>query len=619
MYFRKPDCSAETNHGAAFINTFAFLCAIATSIIALTHPFGDRSGLGTLAPVCWIVTQSFVLVAAGWLISRVGVLFRWRWTIATGCVTITLVPTVVLLDAIAFGWMQHRLLSHETYRVALALPEGLWKHLSAGTVRGAIWLSAGWVLGLVTLLLVSWWTQRSWWGKQQRLLRRDGWFVIAMLPCLLLAIPAMNSDSKRNPFGVFLIAGLDSKPTQTLPLNATEKNNLQSAIIARQHRQRQLGVLSSSKGSPDVLIVVVESFRHELVCDEVMPHLTRFANRGIHCRNHFSGGNATNHGMFSLLNGLEAVWYESEIRYAPILNRLMRQSGYELGFFAGHDDWNAFRMDGFISPEQFDVFQIGEQNGLDSDRIATQRAASFLNRSDVRGDVGTRAPRLAMLYLYATHADYRSYPEDQVFQPAADDQFLIPFTSEMRDRVWNRYKNSARSIDRFLSAVMKEDRVVIVTGDHGESFLEDGTCGHGAQISKYQNMTPAVIYYPGGVARDLLAPTMHADLLPTLMSIVGTEISDSRTLDGVRLNGSDDSFLQNRVFAIRNYLNDDVALIVSSENSADSAFAYQGEFTIRDGAAMAADSIDESGQPTDHSSDSTAKWWKQWLMNRFQQ
>ncbi len=235
-----------------------------------------------------------------------------------------------------------------------------------------------------------------------------------------------------------------------------------SLVITSNADLRLIAANSDRSELPDVLIVVVESFRRELLEPAVMPNLWEYATKGIHCRTHFSGGNATNHGMFSLLNGLEAIWYERGVRYTPLLNRLFREAGYELGFFAGHDDWRKFYMDGYISEEQFDVFEIAKPEGLKSDRRATELASMFLDRKDpATEDPATedRRPRLALLYLYATHATYNSYVEDQHFQPAADDRFLYPFSEAVRPAVWNRYKNSARTVDRFLGAVMRDDRV----------------------------------------------------------------------------------------------------------------------------------------------------------------
>ncbi len=56
----------------------------------------------------------------------------------------------------------------------------------------------------------------------------------------------------------------------------------------------------------------------------------------------------------------------------------------------------------------------------------------------------------------------------------------------------------------------------MVLGDHGEPFLDDGTAIHGTRLSRFQNMTPAVIYYPGVQPRTIQLPTFHPDLLPTL-------------------------------------------------------------------------------------------------------
>jgi membrane-anchored protein YejM (alkaline phosphatase superfamily) len=398
------------------------------------------------------------------------------------------------------------------------------------------------------------------------------------------------------------------------------ENPLKWAVLTRDHQQRQLGVDRTAlpdRSLPDVLIVVVESFRHELVDPQVMPNLSRYAELGIHCRSHFSGGNATNHGMFSLLNGLEAIWYERPVRYSPLLNRVFRQAGYELGFFAGHDDWRKFYMDGYISDEHFDVFETSSPGGLASDRRATQLASDFLNRDETSEQ---RRPRLALLYLYATHATYNSYVEDQVFQPAADDRFLIPYPQAARPQIWNRYKNSARSVDRLLSAVLRQDRVVVVTGDHGESFLEDGTIGHGIRISAFQNKTPAVLFIPGQPGRVIEAPTSHADLLPTILSATGVPLSDDGVFDGVDLLEASDEILSKRLLVTRNYLRDDVALIGPWTNRADQPFGYRVSVSLRDMHMSALNCIDQRGyqqESVDGDETQVGEALEQWSKSRF--
>lgn len=430
---------------------------------------------------------------------------------------------------------------------------------------------------------------------------------------------AMAEHSSRHPLcviGIFsahgpgAVAAVQGTVTRTSPL--------EQAVLIRDHQQRRLGVDRVSIGNrslPDVLIVVVESFRHELVDPAVMPQLSQYAERGLHCRFHFSGGNATNHGMFSLLNGLEAIWYERPVRYSPLLPRLFRQAGYELGFFAGHDDWRKFYMDGYLSPEHFDVFETSAPDGLASDRRATRLASGFLSH---RSTPDSQRPRLALLYLYATHATYHSYLEDQIFTPAADQRMLMPYPQSSQPKVWNRYKNSARTVDRFLSAVMSEDRVVLVTGDHGESFLEDDTIGHGIRVSAFQNMTPAVLYVPGKPHRVIEAPTSHADLLPTLLSAIGIPIREKGVFDGVDLFKASDDQLSQRLLVTRNYLRDDIALIGPWTRRDDRPFAYRLSVSLREMRCSPLSAIDRRGyeQSTEENGEAT-EVLEQWIESRF--
>jgi arylsulfatase A-like enzyme len=412
---------------------------------------------------------------------------------------------------------------------------------------------------------------------------------------------------------------------------------LEQAIENRDHRHRRLSVLRESPPAgfesrggrsdhrlPDILVVVVESFRRELVNADVMPNLWQYAQNGVYCQSHFSGGNATNHGMFSLMNGLEAVWYQRPVRFSPLMNRLLRSAGYEMGFFAGHDQWREFYMDGYISREHFDHFEVAPADGLDSDRRATLLASMFLDRKDnpapppstsgVAADVDP--PRFALLYLYATHATYNSYSEDQVFQPAADDRFLYPYPRSSREAVWNRYANSARTVDRFLGAVMREDRLIVVTGDHGESFLDDGTIGHGIRISEFQNMTPAVVYIPSSEPRMIESPTTHADLLPTLLSAAGLSLDDPSAIDGWDLRHQTDQALASRVLATRNYLDHDVALVGPWTLDPDNPFAYR--IGLSGGASFRPiGAIDAFGNPIETDPDAVSGAMHRWLGAKF--
>ncbi|KAA1257887.1 Inner membrane protein YejM [Rubripirellula obstinata] len=445
----------------------------------------------------------------------------------------------LMLDRLAIGVIDEHLLSSRVFSAITLLPGivaetpiGFWKTLAAEFVIWVLVCSVlAWAAGR--------WSRRPLNRGRLYLLFGTAWLAV-LSPCVL---DRRDSVTKTESVAVDPTSNLDE----------------------RDRRIRRIGFLQPQvvpQESPDVLIVVLESFRYELVEPEVMPNLAGAAEQGLWCKGHFSSGNATSHGMFSIVTGMDATWFDTSLRYQAPLYRLFRSAGYELGFFAGHDDWRTFFMDGFVSAEQFDEFSISPQNRLESDRQSIQAAMKFLEPDQSRG------PRLAILYLYVTHAPYRSYAEDRFFEPAAKDGFLIPYSSDQVDQVWNRYKNSARTADRWIGLLLSsaEDCVVLVTGDHGESFLEDGTIGHGSKISPQQNMTPMILVGPGVPTRKINAPTIHSDVLPTLLAATGIRLSDSvqaddaddRLFDGINLLDVSEGELSVRENVTRDYLTDEV-------------------------------------------------------------
>jgi hypothetical protein len=169
----------------------------------------------------------------------------------------------------------------------------------------------------------------------------------------------------------------------------------------------------------------------------------------------------------------------------------------------------------------------------------------------------------------------------------------------MRDTVWNRYRNSARTVDRLLKALLQRDCIIVAVGDHGEAFLEDGTIGHGIRLSRFQNMTPAVLYCPGESPQVIQQPTCHADIFPTLLSFLKVKLTDPQAIDGVSLTRATNTQLAARRFCVRNYLGDDYGLIGPWTSDSTKPFAYRFTASIRTESATPLNAIDDSGRDTD--------------------
>lgn len=607
----------------------ALLASVVSTLIAIAFPQPSTElAKFTVWTLVWVFAQSLLVTFAGLLLGCVGqfagerVARTFAWLGA--CLVIAL-PVLMLVDGIAFRWMGQRFLSAAMWRLITELSPGLIPHVSAGMITTGI----GVVFMLIVITVGLPWASRSiaitW--EERRPDSRP--LVLYLLVGGIVAIGTMPSwwnlrgtrtqmalHSSQHPLCVLRTLPHQSVGKQIKPRDQVVLLANDPIVESIENRERALRLVSVSpiEDLPDVVIVVIESFRAEVVTDEVMPNLSALADKGIHCEQHFSGGNATNHGVFSLLNGLEAIWFERPVRFSPILNRLLHQAGYEIGFFAGHDQWEEFYMDGFLSDEHFDVFDIAPANELASDRKATQSAGQFLSRAGEYPSENDK-PRCAVLYLYATHAIYRSYSEDQVFQPAADERFIYPYAESARPEVWNRYRNSARTVDRFLKSIIRDDRVILVTGDHGEAFLEDGTIGHGTRLSQVQNMTPAVVYSPGIQPQKIQHATMHADLLPTLLGALN--LSYQNELDGVDLTSEDEQALVDRSFVTRNYLDHDVALIGSWTTDREDVFGYRAHVSLSAPTMELLNAIDVQGNECQVGKVEMQQCFDEWRLERF--
>lgn len=376
----------------------------------------------------------------------------------------------------------------------------------------------------------------------------------------------------------------------TAPSFSIEPDELKRLTDQRISQMRMNVVVPSDPSEashrPDVLIVIGESLRPELLCDEVMPATFDLTRRGTWLKQHYAGGNSSSLGVFSIVSGLEAIWfYKANVRFAPAMNRLFRQAGYELGFFASTNDWPIFQMDAFLSESKYDVFESKAYEGLQSDRNAIDAAKGFLNNEI------SRPPRLAVLCLYGTHAPFSSDPAFETDQPAASAGYPIPFPPSWRKSVWNRYRNAARTLDASMASLLEplpntpgnetgqRSRITVVTGDHGESFGGDGTIGHGTRLSTDQTRTMAVIAGPGIPHAQREDITHHCDWLPTLLSAAGIETFLPAQFDGIDVT-STDNIPGDRVMSIASYSGTEIVVLGGDQRQAEHAWAELCDFSL---------------------------------------
>ncbi len=619
---------------------------IATFLIATTHPLDrpvdESMSLSFAACYGWVAAQSFLPIVA---MCALGMLLSLGWPrlgFWVGATLVGLVPVLLVCDCITFHWIGERLLSPAMYHIVATMLPNLLPFLSVGTVLTGIF-----AIGLTAILAwcTCWLTFRiakHWKADRDKAISPSVLLAITTGIAMLFAIPAirrlpstlaeMRPHSTRHPLcflgmvkhlgvGVPLPTGSDAVQGRLHGLGLNE--------AATKHLE-QLGELrlANAKASstdfnnhPDVLIIVVESLQLDILSQEVMPNLFDFAGRGLHLRNHFSGGNGTNLGFFSLITGKEATWFPRSEQVPVLMNKLFRQAGYKTALFSGIDDFPKFDMDTYINPNEYDIYQAEPCDWLASDQLAVDRTIEFFDRNDA---TDPEQPRLAVLHTYSTHSPFDNQPEDEHFLPASSQYYVTPYTQNGRTPVWNRYRNAVRSADRLISSVLSEDRVTVVVGDHGEALLEDGTIGHGTRLDSIQNQTPAILFAPGIEPNEVKLPTCHIDILPTVLSACGLTLNSPELLDGVDLLNAPHELLATRSFASCHFMGPELMLVGPWTNESAHPFAYRCAFSIKQWQATALNPIDRLGLDLQASKLSTAtdnlkmqERFGRWMEKRF--
>lgn len=270
----------------------------------------------------------------------------------------------------------------------------------------------------------------------------------------------------------------------------------------------------------NVLLIVADAMRADAVVPDRAPHLARFAEGATRFDAHYSGGNASRAGMFSLFYGLPATYWDAfaDLGRPPVLMDLFRQYDYQLGLFASSpvDSWvvelGRTALARIPNLRRETISPVPRSAARD--RILTDEWYDWLGRRD------PSRPFFGFLYYDATAA---LQPIDD-YPPAVP---VPPGASEWVHRQ-SRYMTAVRFLDDLIGRVLGdlarrklvERTVVIVTSDHGTEFDENGQGfrGHGTAYSEPQLHAPLIVRWPGRPPGRVVRRTSHNDVAPTLLT-----------------------------------------------------------------------------------------------------
>ncbi|ROQ18346.1 hypothetical protein EDC38_2569 [Marinimicrobium koreense] len=280
---------------------------------------------------------------------------------------------------------------------------------------------------------------------------------------------------------------------------------------------------------PNILVIAVDSLRWDMLDPRWMPNTTRFAESAQVFTDHYSNGNATKPGIFTLFYGLPASYWDafSAHQVPPVLIQRMQSLGYQSQILSSATLVSpAFDRNVFSSIKELRLKTPGDTS-WQRDQQITQDWLDFLDR---RSSHDNSSPFFGFLFYDAPHS-YQVPPDypriepywESVNQLALDDEFDP-------EPYFNVYKTTVRFVDdqihRVLADLSKrqlmEDTLVVITSDHGQEFNDNGMnyWGHGSNFSRYQLQVPLVIHWPGKAPSVVEHRTEHFDLAPTLLTDV---------------------------------------------------------------------------------------------------
>ncbi len=291
----------------------------------------------------------------------------------------------------------------------------------------------------------------------------------------------------------------------------------------------------------NIVWFATESLRADMLDPDIMPNMWSLAQQSQWFRHHYSGGNGTRMGMFSMFYGLYGYYWFPFLNESrgPVLIDQLIESGYQMHMLTGAKfTYPEFDKTIFARVESEHLYEGLGQPPWVRDQANIDLMLDFIRDRD------TSRPFMTFLFFESSHANYTFPDECVIRKPYAQDlNYATINVGEHMGLIKNRYINACNHVDlligRTLSFLKNNDlmdsTIVLFTGDHGEEFMEKGRWGHNSEFTEEQTHTPLVIWIPGQSPRAVDTMTSHLDIPATIMPLLGVTNPPEDYSQGINL------------------------------------------------------------------------------------
>lgn len=305
--------------------------------------------------------------------------------------------------------------------------------------------------------------------------------------------------------------------------------------------------LKENQQKINIFIFASDAVNYTQINAKTTPNIENFKKDAISFQHHYSGGNATRFGIFSLMYGLNSTYWFSFLNAnrGPVLFDVLNELNYNISIISStNTNWPEFRRTCYVDIQN-SIQDDAEGKPWEKDKQSKERFISKVN------GYSTKEPIFSFVFLDSPHG--YSSPKD--FNPFnAEDKEINYLTVDNKGRdiktLFAQYKNAVAYNDKLFGEMINklkerelyDNSLIIYTSDHGQEFYEYGSFGHNSSFSTAQTVTPMIIKLPNNLKGQLELPakfpnilTSHNDIVPTLLTLLGVKNSTNDYSNGYNI------------------------------------------------------------------------------------
>ena len=334
-----------------------------------------------------------------------------------------------------------------------------------------------------------------------------------------------------------------------LEIDVKKRNELKVSVESGSLKYPLRPLIIEAPTKPlNIIWLVAESLRWDMLDKSIMPASWSFSKKAHRFTRQYSGGIGTRMGMFSMFYGLYGPYWNQFLaeRRSPVLIDVLREQDYQLEMFTSAKfSYPEFDKTIFSHVPEKNLHQDTQGEPPERDRINIDRMISFMENRD------KTKPFMTFMFFESTHARYY-YPEKTKIRDVTLDEinYLTMSRESLAkdiDQIKNRYINASHYVDIQIGRLLKylqdtkliDNTIIIITGDHGEEFMEKGRWGHNSDFVEEQIRAPLVLWIPGSGSGVEEGISSHMDIVPTILPWLGVKNDPSDYSQGYNLLGQD--------------------------------------------------------------------------------